>query len=291
VEIKNWQESFETNETRRLKHLRFVLIPNKQDGDGYTELLSHKNGAAHFGAWTALLQLASKAKARGTLLRDDGSEHNSASLERITRIPSHIWDEALPRFVTIGWLIRSEIPGKNPGLSEKTRLNRREEKGIEGKGTEEGASRPPEVEVASGEPKTKPPTPESLGIIWNECRGKMAAVRLPLNTERRRKARGRLLEVPDLERWRAAIVRASKTPFCVGLGNPREEGGKPWVANFEWLMRPNTLDRIEEGYYGEESNAKQRPTLTPEQIKFIQDTGDEYDQRELARRLAQTAPS
>lgn len=106
--------------------MEWVPIPNKMDGDGYTELLDHPNGAAHFGAWIAIVEIASKCKPRGTLLRaipqegavipqegaaipQEGARwlfvpHNSASLARISRIPRAMFDEVLPRLKVIRWV-------------------------------------------------------------------------------------------------------------------------------------------------------------------------------------------
>ena len=109
-EIVDWGKHYENNRTRELKHMAWVPIPNKQDGDGYTELLDHPNGAAHFGAWNALLQVASKCDPRGTLLRDSGYPHDTASLARMTRIPEKVWNEVLPRLASIGWITFCDIP-------------------------------------------------------------------------------------------------------------------------------------------------------------------------------------
>lgn len=105
--IRDWDRYFENNRTRELKELKFVIIPNKQDGDGYTELLDHPNGAAHFGAWCSMIQVASKCEPRGVLVRDGKKPHDSASLSRMTRIPKPVFDEALPRLKSIGWIEES----------------------------------------------------------------------------------------------------------------------------------------------------------------------------------------
>ncbi len=103
--VKNWAEYFEKSQSKRCPRVvSWVPIPNKQDGDGYTELLDHPNGAAHFGAWTALVQLASKCRPRGTLLRDETCGHDIQSLTRITRIPQTVYKEVIPRLMKIGWL-------------------------------------------------------------------------------------------------------------------------------------------------------------------------------------------
>jgi hypothetical protein len=119
LRVVKWDEIYENNRTRELKAMEWVPIPNKMDGDGYTELLDHPNGAAHFGVWIALVEIASKCKPRGTLLRkipqegavipQEGADgffaaHNSGSLARISRIPRALFDEAIPRLKVIGWI-------------------------------------------------------------------------------------------------------------------------------------------------------------------------------------------
>ena len=42
--ISGWDKHFENNRTRELKFLSWVPFPNKHDGDGYTELMDHKDG-------------------------------------------------------------------------------------------------------------------------------------------------------------------------------------------------------------------------------------------------------
>lgn len=108
MRIVNWSQSFETAENKKLLRLTWLALPTKQEGDGYTELMSaHENGCAHFGAWTAMLQLAAKCTPRGTLVRNLGGRsvaHDAASVGRITRVPVSVLEEAIPRLVEIGWL-------------------------------------------------------------------------------------------------------------------------------------------------------------------------------------------
>jgi hypothetical protein len=103
--IPNWDDNFEVNRTRELKRLDWVPLPNKLDDDGYTELVDHPNGAAHLGAWMALLAIASKCKPRrGVLLRENGTPHDAHSLARISRLPASVFEEVIPRLISIGWL-------------------------------------------------------------------------------------------------------------------------------------------------------------------------------------------
>lgn len=84
--------------------MRWVPVQNKMDSDGYTDLITHENGPAHFAVWIILLQLASRSQVRGTLLRDGGKPHDLESISRVSRIPSNIIGEAIPRLTSISWL-------------------------------------------------------------------------------------------------------------------------------------------------------------------------------------------
>lgn len=104
LKIRDWEHHFENNRTRELKSLGWVPLPNRQDGDGYTELLDHKDGASHYGAWVAIVQVASRCDPRGTLLRDAKKPHDATSLSRMTRFPKQIVQSAIERLISIGWL-------------------------------------------------------------------------------------------------------------------------------------------------------------------------------------------
>lgn len=103
VRIVDWDRTFESFATRRYGRIEWVRMPVRMDSDRYCELLDHPNGAAHLGAWDALVRVAARCQPRGTLIRDNGQPHDAGTLERITRIPAVLWIEAIPRFVSIGW--------------------------------------------------------------------------------------------------------------------------------------------------------------------------------------------
>ena len=102
--VVDWNSIYENNRSREIKGINWVPIPIHMDGDGYTELLDHEDGAAHYGAWIALICVASRTKVRGTLQRDAGLPHDGAALARISRIPAKCFESAIPRFISIGWL-------------------------------------------------------------------------------------------------------------------------------------------------------------------------------------------
>lgn len=102
--INNWDDNYENNRTRSLQKLSWVPFPNSHDGDGYTELVDHKNGASHLGAFVVMVQVASKCHPRGTLVRSNEKPHDSASLSRMTKLPKSVFDETIPRLLLIGWI-------------------------------------------------------------------------------------------------------------------------------------------------------------------------------------------
>ncbi len=104
LRIANWETHFENNRTRDLKCMTWVPVPNKLDGDGYTEIVDHKDGASHYAAWTTLVLIASRCDPRGTLLRAGSRAHDFASLSRISRLPAKLFQEAIPRLIDVGWL-------------------------------------------------------------------------------------------------------------------------------------------------------------------------------------------
>src|SRR6266849_1948269 len=104
--IANWDKHFENATSRRLKRLLWVAIPNKTDGEGYTALVDHPDGAAHLGAWYAIVEAASKHTNRGQL--PNGLPQNlegvCRSLARISRLPAGVFAEVIPRLIEIGWI-------------------------------------------------------------------------------------------------------------------------------------------------------------------------------------------
>lgn len=148
--IVDWELHFENNRTRELKAMTWVPVPNKHDGDGFTQLMEHKNGAAHLGVWLVVVQIASKCDPRGTLLRDSRnglrSGHDSQSISRISRIPRPIIEEAMSRLMAIGWVedISNETEDLSSGSQESATPSHESAKtsrlararATEGKGTE-----------------------------------------------------------------------------------------------------------------------------------------------------------
>jgi hypothetical protein len=150
--IVDWDDNFENNRTRILKNLDWIPFPNKHDGDGFTELLDHKNGMAHYGAWCLIAQVASKCHPRGTLMRDGERPYDVTTLARVTRGRREIFEEAIPRLIFIGWIEEfdfvsscnsidmalggTQVPDNDTNPALRCAQLTIEGKGREGKGTE-----------------------------------------------------------------------------------------------------------------------------------------------------------
>ncbi len=177
--VREFVKCFESSESRKLKRLPWIALPTRQEGDGYTELMSgHENGCAHFGAWTAVLQLAAKCEPRGTLMRDLGGRrlaHDLASISRITRVPVEVLREAMPRLLEIGWMeeiavdeVALNLPespgtladdGKKPGHTGEERRGTAQQSTGEG----EDATLPPPASPGSNSGPSSPAGPSSPG--------------------------------------------------------------------------------------------------------------------------------
>jgi len=149
--IRDWSELFENNRTRDMKAMAWIPVPNNHDGYGYTTVVGRKNGAAIYGAWMVILQVASKCEPRGTLLRSPQQPHDAASISRMTRIPEQDIQNALDICSEeTQWLEVTEVvqiphlpaeiphpPAERPPPSPQATDEERRKEGMEGtEGTE-----------------------------------------------------------------------------------------------------------------------------------------------------------
>ena len=121
--IKDWAELYENSTSRKIRYCSWVPVPNKQDGLGYTTLITgHRDGAAHYGLWLALVCICSKQEGRwydkesaawmgepreGLLTdngRIDGTPLTDENIHLVTRIPKRTISTAISRLIEIKWL-------------------------------------------------------------------------------------------------------------------------------------------------------------------------------------------
>lgn len=122
--IKGWNKTFETSDSKRYKNLPWISVPTKQDGKGRRRLVRLPNGAALFGAWVAMTQVAAKCPTRGVLADEEGPL-DANDLEMITDIPAELFDELFHVLTSvdqkIGWLEQIDWfpPGCDPGDAQR----------------------------------------------------------------------------------------------------------------------------------------------------------------------------
>jgi hypothetical protein len=145
LKVRNWDQLFENNRSRDMKRTNWFPAPNDLSADGYVELVGHQEGAAHLGAWYAILMVASRARPRrGLLLKDDGRPHTAESLARVTRLHETVVTEAIARLLEIGLLEvvdldaheTNNLPPHPRAGTPQDAAGKPQEGAAEGKGTE-----------------------------------------------------------------------------------------------------------------------------------------------------------
>ena len=134
IRVTNWDELYETHESRKLKNLHWVPIKNHTDGFGHAKLiLDHPNGSAHFAAWVGILMVASRCNPRGTLVSSGGVALAPSDIKRMTGLDLP-FTEAIQRLIELGWLEYAlgdspATPGDFPDRTEQkgTEQNRTEQ--------------------------------------------------------------------------------------------------------------------------------------------------------------------
>lgn len=124
------------------------------------------------------------------------------------------------------------------------------------------------------------PSPDELGEAWNRSGAPLPRVRLPIRGPRQKHAKARLHDVPDIGVWERAIRRIAASRFCRGDNN------RHWVADFEFLIRPGTLTKIEEGKYDD----RDKPLSKSKQIHGIGPDGYTEAEHAAARSIGWTLP-
>jgi hypothetical protein len=123
LRIRDWDRCFETHESRKVKRLGWVSLPNDLIDINYRTLVDHPEGCSHFAAWVALVEIGSTCKVRGTLI-ESGVMLTPRHFALKSGIPESVFEAAIPRLVSIGWLeelsapeVSAVIPGDSPGTA------------------------------------------------------------------------------------------------------------------------------------------------------------------------------
>jgi len=94
--IRNWDSLYENNRSRAVDELTWVKIPNRHDGENFTGIMMHKEGAKIFSAFILMVEIASRCSPRGTLIRTNGVPHDVTSMSVKCRAPAVWFEVALP---------------------------------------------------------------------------------------------------------------------------------------------------------------------------------------------------
>jgi hypothetical protein len=86
-------------------------------------------------------------------------------------------------------------------------------------------------------------TPDNLVQLWNERHAPALTDCKKLTDKRRKAARARLREFPNRQDWIDFIEAINKNPFLLG------ENKSGWTANFDWLIKPESIVKFIEGRY------------------------------------------
>lgn len=154
--IAKWADSFENSRSRQIIKTQWVAVPNRHDGEYYTKIVTHPDGAMIYAGWQLIIQVASKCHPRGTLVKDNGTPHTPESLSLKTRAPAKWFDVALVFLEShTDWL---EVQILEDGCQEGIRMvsGNQQEGDIGRKGGNEGREGTPlPVELPYGFPKTQ----------------------------------------------------------------------------------------------------------------------------------------
>lgn len=98
----------------------------------------------------------------------------------------------------------------------------------------------------------------ALAEIWNQNRGSLSEVRGCSGT-RRKHAELRWREESSPEYWARIVQRIARSPFCSG------DNDRGWRADFDFLIRPETRHKVEEGKYDDRKPiTRGEKPITPE---------------------------
>jgi hypothetical protein len=100
------------------------------DGSGYTALVDHPNGAAHLGAWYAIVEICSRQRIRGNIPNVGGT---CRCLGRISRLPADLFTEVIPRLIEIGWIECYQQDTEIPPLSASTSAENGKSSALQGR--------------------------------------------------------------------------------------------------------------------------------------------------------------
>ena len=190
--VKDWLKHYENHETRKLKTLKWVPVPNRHDGAGFRRIAELPDNCEIFTAWILLLEIASKSEIRGNL------PALPADAAYKTGFPKIIFEKAYTVLSdkNIDWIesyeespeISRHFP-ESPATPGKTAA---ELNGIEGKGREV-IPKNPFLNIAQAELFS--PLPNNITVLYEEWKQHLAEKQLPFTQLQAKKTRDHLREI------------------------------------------------------------------------------------------------
>ena len=101
-------------------------------------------------------------------------------------------------------------------------------------------------------------SPDPVGQAWNRSCGNLSKIKNPakLSATRKRHAKARWIENPDPKYWDAVVQRMASSDFCNG------KNSTGWIADFNFLIKPDTHEKVMEGKYDNRSARNQADRAT-----------------------------
>ena len=116
--IAKWNEAFENSNSRKLKRMEWVPMPTDLIGStGYNLMLDEFESEAPsiYGAWSALVAIASQCSTRGTLADGQGNPLKISHLSRKSGFPAETFERLIEWATSkeVSWLILVGKPEEN----------------------------------------------------------------------------------------------------------------------------------------------------------------------------------
>jgi hypothetical protein len=133
-------------------------------------------------------------------------------------------------------------------------------------GRERDESREEEDHVGQENPEPAGRRAEDLRALWNAEKAPEMPEWRKSSDKRAKAARARLKERPDMGEWREVVQRLAKSDFARGLVPGRD--GRKWLAGPEFLLRPDSADKVLEGTY-DNRGGQVRASAPEEQCRVL----------------------
>lgn len=201
--------------------------------DGRIMIVGNEGEVQRIVAYRESKSRAGKASAEAKRIRREANGTNGCST-RVEHMPNN--------GSTNGQHIVNEIQPSSSSSSSAS-LNR-EAAGASPPPASAGQLLPPDPSDPPDRPAPSEDrlTPESLAAIWNAERDHLPEC-LKLSDARRKAARARIRECPDVEEWRTVIRKLAASP----VWSNRAKGD--WRPDFDFLLQTNTYAQVLEGKY------------------------------------------